>query len=251
MWSSAARESGILWSVAAGNQARLHFAGTAADANGDGWVEFSGTTQRLPLEPSRTATVGLRWDAWPTTNEDLDLYVMSQPHPPTGDNDPDLKAVSTRSQKDTTDGLSPTEQVTFTNTTSITTTHWVYVKNNNAKFVTPVELFVNGPSDQLQTFTKAGSVAEPATSPHVIAVCVTAPNSGAVESCSSRGPTVDGRIKPGITAFDKVSTRPSASSPARRPPRRTWPMPRRCSSPPTPVSTPRSRSMCEISLVRV
>lgn len=202
------RESGILWSVAAGNQARLHFAGKAADANGDSWVEFSGATQNngFPLEPNRSATVGLRWDAWPTTNEDLDLYVMSQAHPPTGPNDPDLKAVSTRPQKDTTGGLSPTEQVTFTNTTSITASYWVYVKNNNAKFVTPFELFVSGPSGQLQTYTEAGSVTEPGTSPHVIAVGATAPSSGAVESYSSRGPSIDGRLKPDITAFDKVST---------------------------------------------
>jgi hypothetical protein len=34
------REAGILWTVAAGNQARLHFAGKPVDANGDGWVEF-------------------------------------------------------------------------------------------------------------------------------------------------------------------------------------------------------------------
>ncbi|SFR23557.1 Ricin-type beta-trefoil lectin domain-containing protein [Lentzea waywayandensis] len=202
------RESGILWSVAAGNQARLHFAGKAADANGDSWVEFAGGAQNngFPVEPGREVTVGLRWDAWPTTKEDLDLYVMSAPHPPTSDNDPDLKGWSKRAQKDTPGGLSPTEQFSFANTGAATMTHWVYVKNNNAKFITPFELFVSGPSGQLQSYTEAGSVTEPGTSPHVIAVGATAPNSGAVEAYSSRGPSIDGRTKPDLVAFDKVST---------------------------------------------
>ncbi|WP_434448076.1 hypothetical protein [Lentzea sp. E54] len=41
------------------------------------------------------------------------------------------------------------------------------MKNNNAPLNTPMELFVSGPSNnqQLQQYTEAGSVVEPATSP--------------------------------------------------------------------------------------
>jgi hypothetical protein len=204
------RQAGILWSVAAGNQARLHYAGKATDANGDSWVEFNGATQNngFPLASGDSATVGIRWDAWPATNEDLDLYVMAQSHPPAGPNDPDLRGVSNRSQKDTQSGLSPTEEVTFANTGSpaITRTFWVYVKNNSARFTTPFDLFVSGPSGQLQTYTEAGSVTEPATSPYAMAVGASAAGSSAIENFSGRGPTVDGRQKPDIVGFDQVST---------------------------------------------
>ncbi|MFC3898265.1 ricin-type beta-trefoil lectin domain protein [Lentzea rhizosphaerae] len=204
------RAAGILWSVAAGNLARLHFAGKAVDSNGDSWVEFESSLQNngFTLDPGRTATVGLRWDAWPTTKADLDIYVMAQPHAPSGPNDPDIVAVGSRSQKDSGAGLSPTEELSFRNTDSVLQQYYLYVKNNNAHFTTPFELFVSGPSSngQLQTRTAAGSVTEPATSPYVIAVGATAPASGRIQDYSGRGPTIDGRLKPDITGFDQVST---------------------------------------------
>ncbi|MFC3894115.1 ricin-type beta-trefoil lectin domain protein [Lentzea rhizosphaerae] len=204
------RQAGILWSVAAGNQARQHYAGKAIDSNGDGWAEFGVSRQNgFPLDPSATATVGLRWDAWPKTKQDLDLYISTSENPPTGLNDPNVVAVSTRSQKDTPDGLAPTESVTFRNTSGATRTYWVYVKNHNAPLNTPMELFVNGLGlkQQLQQYTEAGSIVEPATSPHVIAVGATQPGSGRVQDYSSRGPTIDGRQKPDITGYDQVSTK--------------------------------------------
>ncbi|MEU0879808.1 ricin-type beta-trefoil lectin domain protein [Lentzea sp. NPDC005914] len=204
------RQAGVLWSVAAGNQARLHYGGKAIDSNGDSWVEFGVSRQNgFPLDSGATATVGLRWDAWPKTRQDLDLYISTSENPPTGLNDPSLVAVSTRSQKDTPEGLAPTESVTFRNNTGATVTYWVYVKNHSASFDTPIELFVNGPSygQQLQQYTEAGSVVEPATSPHVMAVGATQPASGRVQDYSGRGPTVDGRQKPDITGYDQISTR--------------------------------------------
>ncbi|MEO6083596.1 MAG: S8 family serine peptidase, partial [Umezawaea sp.] len=204
------REAGILWTVAAGNQARLHFAGKAADASRNGWVEFRGATENnaFTLQAGAKATIGLRWDAWPTTTEDLDLYVMSEAHPPTGPNDPAIKEVSTRSQKDSAGGLSPTEELTFANNSDPagSRTYYVYVKNNNARFTTPFELFASGPTGQLQFYTEEGSTTEPATSPYVLAVGATEPGTGVVENFSGRGPTVDGRQKPDLVGFDRVST---------------------------------------------
>ncbi|MFD4640317.1 ricin-type beta-trefoil lectin domain protein [Lentzea sp. NPDC058436] len=205
------KAAGILWSVAAGNQGRLHYGGKAVDSNGDSWVDFGISRQNgFPLDPGATATVGLRWDAWPKTRQDLDLYVSTtSENPPTGVNDPNVVAVSTRSQRDEPEGRAPTESVSFRNDSGATRTYWVYVKNHNASFTTPIELFVNGPGQrqQLQLYTEAGSVVEPATSPHVIAVGATQPASGRVQDYSGRGPTVDGRTKPDITGYDAVSTK--------------------------------------------
>ncbi len=212
-----AREAGILWVSAAGNQARMHYAGTAADRTGDSWVEFTNPGESagaqgngFPVPWGSRPTVGLRWDAWPTTTKDLDLYVMKTPNPPSGPEDPNIAAKSTRSQAQSAGGLSPTEEVTFTNSDqpAQTRTYYVYVKNNNAPFTTGLELFVGGVNAnvQLQRYTEAGSVVEPASSPFAIAVGASAPGSGVVQNYSSRGPSIDGRTKPDLTGFDAVTT---------------------------------------------
>ncbi|WP_394620036.1 ricin-type beta-trefoil lectin domain protein [Lentzea sp. JNUCC 0626] len=202
------REAGITWSVAAGNLARTHFAGKAVDANGNGYVEFDGTAQNngFNLAAGATATVALKWDAWPKTNEDLDLYVMKQPKVPSDPADTAIKAASTTNQRDVAGGARPTEEVTFTNDTGAAQFYYLYVRNHNAKFTTRMDLFVSGPSDPLQYNTPAGSVTEPATSPYVMAVGATVPGSGTLEGYSGQGPTIDGRTKPDITGFAKVST---------------------------------------------
>ncbi|MEU0884377.1 ricin-type beta-trefoil lectin domain protein [Lentzea sp. NPDC005914] len=204
-----ARQAGVLWSVAAGNLGLNHFSGNATDANGDGFVEFSGTGQNngFTLGSGRTTTVGLRWDAWPKTAEDLDLYVMKGSQAPTGPSDPQIIASSLNNQRDVVGGARPTEEVTFKNPTGSTQPYWIYVKNNTAKFTTRFDLFAAVPDENpLQFNTPAGSVTEPATSPYVIAVGGTNPGSGVVPSYSGRGPTIDGRTKPDITGFDKVTT---------------------------------------------
>ncbi|MFD9737590.1 ricin-type beta-trefoil lectin domain protein [Umezawaea sp. NPDC059074] len=204
-----ARQAGVLWSVAAGNLALNHFSGTAADGNGDGFVEFSGTAQNngFNLGAGKTATVGLRWDAWPKSTEDLDVYVMKAAKAPTGPTDPLIAASSLNNQRDVVGGGRPTEEVTFTNTATSAQAYYVFVKNNTAKFTTRYDLFAAVPDDNpLQFTTAAGSVTEPATSPYAMAVGATQTGSGAVERYSGRGPTIDGRLKPDLTAFDKVST---------------------------------------------
>lgn len=202
------REAGVMWTVAAGNLARTHFAGKAADANGNGFVEFDGTAQNngFNLAAGVKTTVSLKWDAWPRTNEDLDLYVMTQPKVPTGPADPAIKAASTTNQRDVAGGLRPTEEVTFTNDTGSAQFYYLYVRNHNAKFTTRFDLFASGPKDPLQYNTPAGSVTEPATSPFVMTAGATQPGSGVLQAYSGQGPTIDGRTKPDITGFDQVST---------------------------------------------
>jgi hypothetical protein len=204
------RQAGILWSTAAGNYGKRHFAGQAADrSGGNGWVEFSGASEvnNFVLAAGQPATVTLRWDAWPLTAKDLDVYVTDQAIAPTGVNDPHVIARSTISQRDTAGGAAPVEETSFTNDTGAASTFYIWVKNNNAPFTTPFDLYVSKTGDgALQWPTPAGSIAEPASSPYALAVGATKPNSGVIEDYSSRGPTVDGRVKPDITAFDQVST---------------------------------------------
>jgi Subtilase family len=55
-------------------------------------------------------------------------------------------------------------------------------------------------------YVNGGSVGEPATSPYAMAVGAVCTATGAAEPFSSTGPTIDGRSKPDIAAFDGVST---------------------------------------------
>jgi hypothetical protein len=203
----AGRLAGQLWVTAVGNEAQVHWAGTAT-SDSKGYVLFSSTAEDngFALPAGQKATVSVRWDAWPTTNQDLDLFVMTQPHAPSSPTDPDIGWSSTRQQKDTPGGLSPTESVDISNDTGQVAQYWVFLANRNAAAGTHVDLSVFGSVTSLQYATPAGSVVEPASSPYALAVGATKPGSGVPEQFSGQGPTVDGRVKPDLTGYDDVST---------------------------------------------
>ncbi|MGW0523557.1 S8 family serine peptidase [Crossiella sp. NPDC003009] len=79
------------------------------------------------------------------------------------------------------------------------------------------DLTVHGPGHGLSYTTPAQSIAEPASSPWALAVGAITPanqqSGGPVEGYSSRGPTIDGRVKPDLTAFTNVSTHSAGSAP--------------------------------------
>lgn len=202
------RSNGIVVVAAAGNEGLRHMTGPTADPENNGWMNVSGASESLGFSAGNgsAVTVELKWDAWPVTNEDLDLYIMSAAHKPSGLNDPDLVAYSTRPQKATPGGMTPVEIATFSATPL---TYWVYVKTNGAQPNLRYDLTTYGETTGLSYTEPAGSIAEPATSPYAIAVgAITPANAavGTVESYSSRGPTIDGRIKPDVTGFTNVST---------------------------------------------
>ncbi|WP_310363088.1 ricin-type beta-trefoil lectin domain protein [Catenuloplanes atrovinosus] len=203
-----ARDAGILWVAGAGNQAQLHWGGAAADANADGYVEVGGAAQGngFTIPAGGTSTVSLRWDAWPTTRQDLDLVVMSVNRRPTGPGDAAIVAQSTNPQADAAEALPPTEQVTLENKTGGAQTYWIYTAARASYPQTKADVFVMGDAMSLSYPVAAGSLLEPATSPYAMAVGASQTGSGAVDAYSSRGPTVDGRTKPDITGPAGVST---------------------------------------------
>lgn len=206
------RGSGILVVAAAGNEAEKHWSAQTADGNNDGWVTIEGTSevQGFSVPNGAEITVELKWDAWPATNDDLDLYVSSALAKPAGINDDSVRGrVSYRPQKDTPGGLDPVEKVSFRQDAGAAT-YWIYVKSNGARQGLRYDLTIHGSAAGVQHIKSAGSIAEPATSPYVLAVGAITPESaaqdGSVESYSSRGPTIDGRTKPDLTGFTKVTT---------------------------------------------
>jgi hypothetical protein len=206
------RANGMVVVAAAGNEGDKHMTGRTADPEGNGWMNVAGAAenQGFTLTPGPRVVVELKWDVWPRTSEDLDLFVMDTPAKPTGLNDPHLAGrYSVRPQQSTPGGLTPVETVTLTNTDSVAQTYWIYVKNNSARQTLRYDLTIYGPAAGLAYVDPAGSVAEPASSPYAIAVGAIRPanaGTGATEGYSSRGPSIDGRVKPDVTAFTSVST---------------------------------------------
>lgn len=203
------RAAGLLWVVSAGNEGQSHFNGRVTDADRDGFVEIAGSSEidGFRVAAHSTALVDLRWDAWPLTNSDLDLVVMSQPRVPTSATDPAIVAVSAFDQAGTAGGDRPTEGVLLDNSTGAAAARfYAVVLDFNITTSLRYDLTVHGVIDQMDRITPGG-IGEPATSPAAVAVGAACYSSQqAIEPFSSTGPTIDGRTKPDITGYDGVST---------------------------------------------
>ena len=190
-----ARSYDILWVNAAGNAAKMHYQDQFTDTDGDGWHEFTpgDETNDIEANESLDIIVFLTWDAWPTTDQDYDLYLY--------DSGFNLVASSTNTQTGT---QPPTEKIVYTPSTA--GTYHIMVKKSNATENEELKIFMHG--YDLEYATSAHSIWPPADA--VGAMSVAAINqtdweTGPQESYSSQGPTNDGRIKPNISGPDGVS----------------------------------------------
>ncbi|HEY3189146.1 MAG TPA: S8 family serine peptidase [Solirubrobacteraceae bacterium] len=204
-----ARVHGILWVNSAGNDAQNHWTGTFTDGDGNNWHDFEPTNpiNGQPADEGNAVFVAsgdeicayLRWDDWPTSAQDYDLYLWFDPNPGAVGNEVML-ARSTNLQSGT---QPPTESLCYTNTGSPRALDFA-IRRDNATATPRFDLFTTrGP---LQYNTTSGSLFEPATSPHVLTVGAACSAGSSLEPYSSQGPTVDGRTKPDLTAPDGVST---------------------------------------------
>jgi subtilisin family serine protease len=195
---AAARSAGILWVNAAGNRAEQHWGGTFADTNGNGWHEFApgdeGNTVVVPA--GAYVCAALKWDDWPGSAEDYDLYLTRSPGGAT-------VASSTNPQ---TGSEPPTELACQINSSRVAETYAVAIRAARTSG-RPVrfELFAY-PGANLEYRVADGSVTEPGTSPAALTVGAVCWRDGALEPYSSHGPTVDGRIKPDLVGPDSVSS---------------------------------------------
>jgi subtilisin family serine protease len=196
-----ARAHGVLWINAAGNSAAGDaWSGTMSDSNGDDLMEWSpgNPLNAITIEAGATTCGVLRWDAWPVTSQDFDLLLV--------DGAQDIVASSATDQASSPS--EPTEEACFTNDTGATATFYWVVDRYSATIAPRFDFFSlreTAGVSSLEFSTSASTVAEPATSAAAVAVGATCWETGALESYSSRGPTIDGRAKPDLTAPDGVS----------------------------------------------
>ena len=188
-----ARANGILWVNAAGNSAQQHWSGTFVN-DGNGWNLFGsgdvGNTFYLPAGASTCAF--LKWDEWPGASQDFDLFIYRSA---------DYAYISSENLQD--GSAPPTEGVCFTNDgagQSFFVAIGAYSPTASPRF----DLFLTAGTLQYQV--AAGSVTEPASSPVAFAVGAACWRGTAIEPFSSRGPTIDDRVKPDLTGPDHVST---------------------------------------------
>jgi subtilisin family serine protease len=139
--------------------------------------------------------VALKWDGWPTTAVDYDLYLVRDP-------DGAVVSSSTTSQ---TGAQPPTELACYVNAAPAARTIGIAVHGYNAAATPRLDLFVY-PTPDLEYQVAEGSVTEPGSSSAALTVGAVCWQNDGLEAFSSRGPTIDGRMKPDLTAPDWVSS---------------------------------------------
>jgi len=202
-----ASENGVVWINSAGNYAQQHWAGTYTDPDGDGWHNFSGTDEMLNFQlPANVAgRVFLKWDDWGSwngtsfsgSNQDYDLYVYYWSGTSWVLWDESMNVQSGTQL--------PVEYVGGFWSSNSSRTWGVSIRRYTSTRNVNLDLTIT-PGYNLDYVVSGRSLSSPADSAYAFAVGATDWQTDAYESYSSQGPTMDGRIKPDLSAPSGVST---------------------------------------------
>lgn len=204
----AAAAAGVLFITAAGNEGEKYYQGTWRDLNGNGFLEFGGATELLPIgAPAGASQVVLRWDdGFGLSNHDYDLLIVTAAfadNPTLSADNPAIVA----SAADLQDGTgTPREIASF----EVDQDQLLYaaVVHDSASPLNSAQRFwlwsSGGVGGGLSV--ASGTLSMPGDARGALTVGAVGVSSGAVEPFSSRGPTQDGRVKPDIAGPDGVST---------------------------------------------
>lgn len=194
--------AGKVWVQAAGNLSDGQvWHDLWRDDNKDGWLEFTPGMAENTFDVASATTVQiiLDWNAYPTTNTDLDLHlcrVLPADCSPV--------AVSTSTQ----DGSQPPVEA-LTTKLEAAGTYAIRVKHKAGPAPKLVRLQLPMAGGPLALARSDKTLVDPATCEAALAVAaidVAAYGQGQVEGSSSRGPTFDLRPKPDIGAPSGVQT---------------------------------------------
>jgi subtilisin family serine protease len=183
--------SGILWVNAAGNNAQEHYEAIFTDSDAN---NIHDTQVSIAANADDIINVSLTWDAWPTTNQDYDLYLF--------DSSGNIVGQSLTSQNGT---QPPTEQIS--SYAPYADTFRLVIHKYSATTNHRLELYSF--SHPLNPAVASSSLLVPADASGALAVAAVSYSNwtlGPQESFSSQGPTNDDRIKPDISGPDYVST---------------------------------------------
>lgn len=195
-----ARDRGVLFVTSAGNLEGRHFHMAAVgDTPGDDDADFvnlpGDDALAFAVAPGDFVDVELQWDGWPTTTQDFDLYVYDDSSVP----------VAASFEDQSSGGLAPIEWVRVNNPSGVERVYFVVIDRFAGTASPRLDLYFHEALTGLEASTSS-SVADPGTAPGAFTIGAHCWQSGAVESFSSRGPTIDGRIKPDISGPDGTAS---------------------------------------------
>ena len=190
-----ARDSGILWINAAGNEAEQHWQGQFSDTDGDSWHNFQDDHQVIGIDVSKDhLEVVLSW--WDSPLQDYELCLYEE------DFFGDLVLLLC-SENDQFLGYPPFEVVEYTS--PYTETLYIAIKKYSATQDVNFQLFSRN-HDLNMYAVASSSIGIPADASGSLSVGAIYWYDYILEPYSSQGPTLDGRIKPDIAAPTCVST---------------------------------------------
>lgn len=197
---ASARASDILWVNASGNAGLGHWSGRFVDTDRDRWHNFTrrDETNEVLVPGGESFCAELKWDSWPYSKQDFDLALLARVRGKLV-----AVAVSNVAQRG---GQIPVESVCVKNTSSSAQPLGVAIRRARATSSPRFDLYASVGSVRFEHAVPSGSLSEPATSPHVLAVGAACWQNRALEAYSSRGPTIDGRVKPDLAGYDSVSS---------------------------------------------
>ncbi len=185
-----ARNAGIFWANSSGNRAQRHWGGAFNPGGGSAsihdWV--AGDERNVFTNVSGTSCVALRWDAWPVTSLNLDLYLF------------DGATLIDSSTTIQNGNDPPIESACVSGAATV----GVEVRRVGTTATPQMDAYITG-SPTFERRVPAGSVTEPASAPEAIAAGAFCFGNDLLEPFSSQGPTIDGRIKPDLSGPDGVS----------------------------------------------
>ena len=209
-----AADNGILWVNAAGNSAKSHYYQPWSDSDSDSYHNFKGQDETLAFEAEEGTEISvyLTWNDWPETRDNYDLYLYFSE--PSGDLERDPVTKSTNIQGGS--GGEPVELIEY-NAERSGEYHIVVRKSRDARS-RRLKIWSFNRNLDFEYSSSEGSIEIPADAEGAMsvgAIDYADYNPGIfsllmygnrIENYSSRGPTLDGRIKPELMAPTGVST---------------------------------------------
>jgi subtilisin family serine protease len=205
--ANSARDNGILWVNAAGNEASDgHWQGAFVDSDGDKYLDFgSGTDNidgdsidegnRIYLKSGDTVNIYMTWDDWSSSDQDYDLYLYNSFGT--------MVASSTSYQSGT---QQPTEAISYTAASA--GYYEIAIYDYSATTHPQIEFFAftdSGADLSLEYHNSESTIVTPANSAKVLAVGAirqTEWTTGPQEYFSSQGPSNASKYATSITKPD-------------------------------------------------
>ncbi|WP_254840672.1 S8 family serine peptidase [Natronomonas marina] len=199
-------ESGTAWFVSSGNEGDgQHWHGQWRDEDGDDLLEFSDpgadADECNDFQAAGFVEATLQWNDWPTSDQRYALELLKY-----DDTSGAFERVAFSNNAQSPDNsVRPREQVSYSPQESGVHDYCLAIHRENADGTADFDLFTSDGID-LEYSTVERSVTPPATTKRGIAVGAVYWDTETLEPYSSRGPTIDGRLKPEIVAPARVST---------------------------------------------